>query len=131
MKRHLAHIALVIDDYDNAIEYYTSILKFILVEDTQLDTEKRWVLIAPSTDSETTILLAKASNSEQINHIGNQTGGRVFLFLYTNNFEKEYQNLIASHVKIVREPVNEKWGKVLVFSDKYGNLWDLIAPNKT
>ena len=130
MKRHLAHIALVIDDYDNAIEYYTSILKFILVEDTQLDTEKRWVLIAPSTDSETTILLAKASNSEQINHIGNQTGGRVFLFLYTNNFEKEYQNLIASHVKIVREPVNEKWGKVLVFSDKYGNLWDLIAPNK-
>jgi catechol 2,3-dioxygenase-like lactoylglutathione lyase family enzyme len=130
MKRHLAHIALVIDDYDKAIEYFTSTLKFILVEDTKLNAEKRWVLIAPSTDSETTILLAKASNSEQISRIGNQTGGRVSLFLHTDNFDSDYQNLVAMQVKIVREPIVEKWGKVLVFADKYGNLWDLIGPNK-
>lgn len=130
MKRHLAHIALVIDDYDKAIEYFISTLKFILVEDTKLNAEKRWVLIAPSTDSETTILLAKASNSEQISRIGNQTGGRVSLFLHTDNFDSDYQNLVAMQVKIVREPIVEKWGKVLVFADKYGNLWDLIGPNK-
>ncbi len=128
MKKHLAHIALVIDDYDKAIAYYTNTLNFILVEDTKLDEEKRWVLIAPSNDAETKILLAKASNDEQISRIGNQTGGRVFLFLYTDNFERDHQNLISKKVTIIREPLNEKWGKVLVFKDHYGHLWDLIQP---
>ncbi len=128
MKKHLAHIALVIDDYDKAIAYYTNTLNFILIEDSKLDEKKRWVLIAPSIEAETKILLAKASNDEQISRIGNQTGGRVFLFLYTDNFERDHQNLISKKVTIIREPLNEKWGKVLVFKDHYGNLWDLIQP---
>ena len=128
MKKHLAHIALVIDDYDKAIAYYTNTLNFILVEDSKLDEEKRWVLIAPSIEAETKILLAMASNDEQISRIGNQTGGRVFLFLYTDNFERDHKNLISKKVTIIREPLNEKWGKVLVFKDHYGNLWDLIQP---
>ena len=128
-KKHLAHIALVIDDYDKAIQYYTNTLKFILIEDTILNEEKRWVLIAPSLEAETKILLAKASNDEQISRIGNQTGGRVFLFLYTDHFERDFQNLLSNHVKIVRNPVIEKWGSVLVFEDIYGNLWDLIEPS--
>ena len=128
-KRHLAHIALVIDEYDKAIDYYTNILNFLLIEDTKLDEKKRWVLIAPSKEAETKILLAKASNDEQMSRVGNQTGGRVFLFLHTNSFEHDYQNLISNNIKIIREPVNEKWGKVLVFEDVYGNLWDLIEPS--
>lgn len=129
MKRRIAHFALIIDDYDRAIEYYTTKLNFLLKEDTFLDEKKRWVLITPSDDSETSILLAKASNTEQINYIGNQTGGRVFLFLHTDDFERDYSDLLAKEVKIVREPVIEKWGKVLVFEDQYGNLWDLIQPS--
>ncbi len=128
MKKHLAHIALVIDDYDKAIAYYTNTLNFILIEDSKLDEKKRWVLIAPSIEAETKILLAMASNDEQISRIGNQTGGRVFLFLYTDNFERDDKNLISKKVTIIREPLNEKWGKVLVFKDHYGNLWDLIQP---
>jgi catechol 2,3-dioxygenase-like lactoylglutathione lyase family enzyme len=129
MKKHLAHLALIVDDYDQAIDYYTNTLNFILIEDTILNEAKRWVLIAPSREAETKILLAKASNDEQISRIGNQTGGRVFLFLYTDNFELDYKNLLNSNVKIVRNPVIEKWGKVLVFEDIYGNLWDLIEPS--
>ncbi len=129
MKKFLAHIALVIDDYDNAIDYYTNTLNFILIEDTKLDAEKRWVLISPSLEAETKILLARAGNEEQISRIGNQTGGRVFLFLHTNNFESDYQNLLNNDVKIKREPKVEIWGKVVVFEDKYGNLWDLIEPS--
>jgi catechol 2,3-dioxygenase-like lactoylglutathione lyase family enzyme len=129
MKKYLAHISLVIDDYDKAIDYYTNTLKFILIEDTKLDAEKRWVLIAPSNDAETKILLAKASNEEQKSRIGNQTGGRVFLFLYTDNFERDHQNLLSKNVTIIRTPVIEEWGKVLVFEDQYGNLWDLIQPS--
>jgi uncharacterized glyoxalase superfamily protein PhnB len=129
MKKFLAHIALVIDDYDNAIDYYTNTLNFILIEDTKLDAVKRWVLISPSLEAETKILLARAGNEEQISRIGNQTGGRVFLFLHTNNFESDYQNLLNNDVKIKREPKVEIWGKVVVFEDKYGNLWDLIEPS--
>lgn len=129
MKKHLAHIALVIDDYDKAIDYYINTLNFILIEDTTLNAEKRWVLIAPSNDAETKILLAKASNEEQKSRIGNQTGGRVFLFLYTDNFERDHQNLLSKNVTIIRTPVIEEWGKVLVFEDQYGNLWDLIQPS--
>lgn len=129
MKKHLAHIALVIDDYDKAIDYYINTLNFILIEDTPLNAEKRWVLIAPSNDAETKILLAKASNEEQKSRIGNQTGGRVFLFLYTDNFERDHQNLLSKNVTIIRTPVIEEWGKVLVFEDQYGNFWDLIQPS--
>ena len=128
MKKHIAHIALVIDDYDKAIEYYTKTLNFILIEDTKLDADKRWVLIAPSIEAETKILLAEASNNEQTIRIGDQTGGRVFLFLYTDNFERDHQNMLSKIVTIIRDPVNVKWGKVLVFKDHYGNLWDLIQP---
>lgn len=130
MKKYLAHISLVIDDYDKAIAYYTNTLKFILIEDTKLNAEKRWVLIAPSNDAETKILLAKASNEDQKSRIGNQTGGRVFLFLYTDNFDRDHQNLLSKNVTIIRTPVIEAWGKVLVFEDQYGNFWDLIQPSK-
>lgn len=130
MKKYLAHISLVIDDYDKAIAYYTNTLKFILIEDTKLNAEKRWVLIAPSNDAETKILLAKANTEEQKSRIGNQTGGRVFLFLYTDNFERDHQNLLSKNVTIIRTPVIEAWGKVLVFEDQYGNFWDLIQPLK-
>lgn len=128
MTKHLAHIALVVDDYDKAIHYYTKILNFILKEDTILSSYKRWVLIAPAIQAETCILLAKASNEKQMSSIGNQAGGRVFLFLHTDNFERDHINLTQNNVKIIREPVVEQWGKVLVFEDLYGNLWDLIEP---
>ena len=130
MKKHLAHITLVIDNYDKAIAYYINTLNFILIEDTSLNAEKRWVLIAPSNDAETKILLAKANTEEQKSRIGNQTGGRVFLFLYTDNFERDHQNLLSKNVTIIRTPVIEAWGKVLVFEDQYGNFWDLIQPSK-
>lgn len=126
MHRHLAHIALLVDDYDKAIDYYTQKLHFKLIEDTILSETKRWVLVAPSLDSECKLLLAKAANEEQMRAIGNQSGGRVFLFLYTDNFDRDYQNLLNQKIKIIRTPVLEIWGKVAVFEDIYGNLWDLI-----
>lgn len=128
MSLKLKHIAIVVQDYDEAISYYTQKLNFVIIEDTKISEEKRWVVVAPSNSSECSFLLAKAVNEEQKNCIGNQTGGRVFLFLNTNNFEKEYQNLINNDVKIIREPKNEVYGKVAVFEDLYGNLWDLIEP---
>lgn len=128
MKQKIAHIALVVKNYDEAIDFYTKKLHFNLIEDTCLSETKRWVLIAPKGSKECCLLLAKATNEEQISKIGNQTGGRVFLFLYTDDFERDYQNLLYHDIKIVREPVDEIWGRVLVFSDLYGNLWDLIEP---
>jgi catechol 2,3-dioxygenase-like lactoylglutathione lyase family enzyme len=130
MSRRLAHITLIVDDYDNAIEFYTKKLNFTLIEDTILSETKRWVLVAPSDSSECNILLAKASDNEQQSRVGNQTGGRVFLFLYTDDFNRDYQNLLDQGVRIVRDPSVEDYGKVAVFSDLYGNLWDLIEPNK-
>jgi catechol 2,3-dioxygenase-like lactoylglutathione lyase family enzyme len=126
MKQNIAHIALVVDDYDEAITFYTQKLHFNLIEDTLLSDTKRWVLIAPKGSEECKLLLAKAVTDEQRSRIGNQTGGRVFLFLYTDNFQRDYQNLLDQNVTIVREPVTESWGKVAVFADLYGNLWDLI-----
>jgi uncharacterized glyoxalase superfamily protein PhnB len=123
---NLAHIALVINQYDEAINYYTSVLQFELVEDTKLSESKRWVLVKPKGSTGTSILLAQAANEEQKSRIGNQTGGRVFLFLHTTDFDSYFGHLVNHHVKIVREPVIEVWGKVAVFQDKYGNLWDLI-----
>jgi uncharacterized glyoxalase superfamily protein PhnB len=130
MPQYLAHIALVIDDYDSAIEYYTQTLSFTLVEDTHLSTTKRWVLVAPSGSTGCSILLAQAANDEQKTRIGNQTGGRVFLFLHTDDFWANHNDLIAKGVEFVREPVKEPYGTVAVFKDKYGNLWDLIEPVK-
>ncbi len=129
MKQHIAHIALVVDDYDEAISFYTKKLQFELLEDTTLSDTKRWVIVAPKGSNESTLLLAKASGEEQRSRIGNQTGGRVFLFLHTDNFERDYQNLLEQEIRIVREPSVESYGKVAVFADLYGNLWDLIEPS--
>jgi len=128
LKQYLAHITLVVDDYDRAIAFFTQQLNFDLIEDTVLSETKRWVLVAPKGSAECKILLAKAANEEQQSRIGNQTGGRVFLFLYTDNFERDYSELKQKGIEFAREPVTESYGKVAVFKDLYGNLWDLIEP---
>ena len=128
MKQFIAHITLLVNDYDEAIEFYTKKLEFNLIEDTQLNEMKRWVLIAPKGSTECCLLLAKAATEEQKNRVGNQAGGRVFLFLYTQNFEADYQNLLKHQVKIIRESKEENYGTVAVFEDLYGNRWDLIQP---
>jgi catechol 2,3-dioxygenase-like lactoylglutathione lyase family enzyme len=129
MKQRIGHIAIVVEDYDKAIEFYTKKLHFTLVEASILSETKRWVLVAPKGSLDCGLLLAKATNDEQHTRIGNQTGGRVFLFLYTDNFKRDYQNLQDQGITIVREPVIETWGTVAVFEDLYGNLWDLIEPS--
>jgi len=128
MNQTLSHIALIVNDYDEAIKFYTEKLNFTLLEDRKLSEEKRWVKVAPPGSNGMSLLLAKAANEEQKSRVGNQTGGRVFLFLYTDNFERDYKNLLDKNVTIVREPVNEAWGSVVVFADLYGNLWDMIEP---
>jgi catechol 2,3-dioxygenase-like lactoylglutathione lyase family enzyme len=130
MLQRIAHVTSVVKDYDEAIKFYTEKLNFDLLEDTRLSELKRWVIVAPKGDLSCSLLLAKSDSEEQKSRIGNQTGGRVFLFLYTDNFERDYKNLIKNGVEIVREPRIEEYGKVLVFSDLYGNLWDLIEPLK-
>lgn len=127
MRQELIHIALVVRDYDEAIHYYTKILGFDLIEDTyQPEQDKRWVVIAPKGSTGCTILLAKASNIEQERFIGNQCGGRVFLFLNTNDFWIDYEQYLSKGVCFVREPKVESYGTVAVFEDLYGNRWDLI-----
>ena len=128
MKQHIAHITLVVGDYDEAIRFYTGTLSFVLIEDTCLDEKKRWVLIAPPGGSGCSLLLAKASTEEQQSRIGNQTGGRVALFLYTDDFWRDYNTMLSKNVKFVRTPNEEAYGTVAVFEDLYGNLWDLIEP---
>ena len=127
MKQKIAHIAIVVKDYDEAIEFYTQKLHFNLIEDTVLTETKRWVLVAPKGSAECCLLLAKAANEEQAGRVGNQTGGRVFLFLHTDNFERDYKNLLDNNIAIVRTPKIESYGTVAVFEDLYGNLWDLIG----
>ncbi len=127
MKQRLAQIAIVVPDYDEAIDFYTNKLQFELIEDTVLSPSKRWVLVKPN-GSDCGLLLAKASNASQSASIGNQTGGRVFLFLHTDDFDRDFQNLEKHQIKIIRPPVEETWGKVCVFEDLYGNKWDLIEP---
>lgn len=127
MGKYLGQMALLVRDYDEAIQFFVDKLHFYLVEDTVLSEVKRWVVISPNLDKGCQILLAKAKNKEEEAFVGNQTGGRVFLFLYTNQFEEDYQNLLRHQIEIVRGPVVEEYGKVLVFKDLYGNLWDLIA----
>jgi catechol 2,3-dioxygenase-like lactoylglutathione lyase family enzyme len=128
MNQNITHISLLVEDYDQAIEFYTRKLKFNLIEDTKLGDTKRWVRVSPPGSHQTCLLLAKAEGDEQKSRIGNQTGGRVFLFLYTDNFYRDYQNLLDQKVTIVREPVKEAYGTVAVFADLYGNLWDMIEP---
>ena len=128
MKQYLAHVALIVDDYDDAIAFYTQKIGFELIEDTKLSEEKRWVLVKPKGATETAILLAKASNTEQESRIGNQTGGRVFIFLNTDNLWRDYHIMIEKGVKFVREPKEEIYGTVAVFTDLYGNQWDLLEP---
>src|SRR6476660_8496751 len=128
MKQRIAHIALVVGDYDEAIQFYTEKLNFVLLEDTILSETKRWILIAPKDAAECCLLLAKAATDEQKTRIGNQTGGRVFLFLYTDNFSRDYKAMQEKGISFVREPKVENYGTVAVFKDLYGNLWDLIEP---
>ncbi len=130
MKQYISQISLVVDDYDAAIEFYTKKLNFILKEDTILSETKRWVVVTPPGSNGCSLLLAKAATEEQITRIGNQTGGRVFLFLHTDDLERDYKQMKQQDISFVREPATEEWGKVAVFSDLYGNLWDLIEPVK-
>ncbi len=130
MKQYIAHISLVIKDYDEAIQFYTKKLNFNLIEDTILSETKRWVLVAPEGSSECCLLLAKAANEEQESRIGNQTGGRVFLFLYTDDFWRDYKNMLDKKINFTIEPHEEDYGTVAVFEDLYGNLWDLIERKK-
>jgi len=121
------HVALVVRDYDEAIEFYAGKLNFTLVEDSyQPDQDKRWVVVAPPGQGGASLLLARASKPEQLPFIGNQAGGRVFLFLNTDDFWRDYNRMVRNGVKFVREPKTESYGTVAVFQDLYGNLWDLV-----
>jgi len=127
MKQSIIHVALVVRDYDEAIEFYCNKLRFKLIEDAyQPEQDKRWVLVAPPGSNCTTLLLARASTPEQESFIGNQSGGRVFLFLRTEDFWRDYNDMLSMGIKFVREPKTESYGTVAVFEDLYGNLWDLI-----
>ncbi|MBV9987842.1 MAG: VOC family protein [Chitinophagaceae bacterium] len=128
MKQHIAHLALVVKDYDEAIGFYTGKLNFRLVEDTRLSDTKRWVLVAPPGAKETCLLLARAADEAQATRIGNQAGGRVFLFLYTDDFWRDYQAMTEKGIHFVRPPQEESYGTVAVFEDLYGNRWDLLQP---
>jgi catechol 2,3-dioxygenase-like lactoylglutathione lyase family enzyme len=130
MKQTIVHIALVVKDYDDAIEFYTKKLNFTLLEDTyQAEQDKRWVVISPPGSTGTTILLARASNEEQENFIGNQCGGRVFLFLNSDDFWRDYSDMVAKGITFIREPKEQEYGTVAVFEDLYGNRWDLLQLN--
>jgi catechol 2,3-dioxygenase-like lactoylglutathione lyase family enzyme len=129
MKQHIAHITLLVDDYDDAIKFYTEKLNFDLIEDSVLTEAKRWVLVRPKGANECCLLLAKAVGDEQKSRIGNQTGGRVFLFLYTDDFWRDYKTMLDKGINFIREPKVEEYGTVAVFEDLYGNLWDLLEPS--
>ncbi len=134
MPQTIAHIMLVVRDYDEAIAFFTGTLAFDLIEDTpakdRQGRDKRWVLIAPPGSRGTQILLAKAANQEEASRVGNQTGGRVFLFLHTDDFWRDYNGMKEKGVKFVREPKEEAYGTVAVFEDLYGNRWDLLQPKR-
>lgn len=131
MKQSIVHIALVVKDYDEAIAFYTGKLHFTLIEDTyQPEQDKRWVVVSPPNSNGTTLLLARASKPEQLPFIGNQTGGRVFLFLNTDDFWRDYNEMVSNGIKFVREPKKADYGMVAVFEDLYGNLWDILQLNE-
>ena len=130
MRQSLLHVALVVRDYDEAIAFFCDKLHFTLVEDTyQPEQDKRWVVVAPPGSQGTNLLLARATTPEQTAAIGNQTGGRVFLFLATDDFDRDYAAMLAAGIRFVREPKQAPYGKVAVFEDLYGNMWDLIQPS--
>ena len=130
MYQRLAHIALLVDNYDDAIEFYSKKLDFHVLEDTKLNEEKRWVMIAPKGAKECCLLLAKAANERQTSSIGNQTGGRVGFFLFTDDFWRDYNKMTDRQINFVRLPETFEYGTVAVFEDLYGNMWDLIEPNE-
>lgn len=123
---HLGMITVVVDDYDSAIDYYTTALGFTLLEDTKMSETKRWVVVSPDPNNGAALLLAQANSAEQSAVIGNQSGGRVMFFLYTDNFDRDYDHLADHNVAFTEEPRLEDFGKVVVFADKYGNKWDFI-----
>jgi catechol 2,3-dioxygenase-like lactoylglutathione lyase family enzyme len=130
MKQAIVHLALLVRDYDEAIEFYTKKLNFELIEDTyQPDQDKRWVVVAPPCSTGTTLLLARASKPEQEPFIGNQAGGRVFLFLNTDDFWRDYNDMVTKGIRFVRDPKKADYGTVAVFEDLYGNRWDLLQLN--
>lgn len=131
IKRRIGAFALVVKDYDEAIRFYTKKLDFVLIEDTKLNDKKRWVLVSPKDSTQTCILLAKAANPAQEKAIGYQTGGRVFLFLYTDDFWRDYYKMKSKGVVFIEEPREESYGTVVVFEDLYGNKWDLLQLNNT
>jgi catechol 2,3-dioxygenase-like lactoylglutathione lyase family enzyme len=128
MPSHLSAVALLVRDYDEAIAFFTQVLRFDLVQDTQLSAEKRWVMVAPSRPNSAALLLARAANEEQSAAIGNQSGGRVFMFLHTDDFDADYYHMQQHGVRFTEAPRNEPYGRVVVFLDLYGNKWDLIEP---
>jgi catechol 2,3-dioxygenase-like lactoylglutathione lyase family enzyme len=129
MKQSIGLVSLVVPDYDEALAFYVGVLGFHLIEDSFIpEQNKRWVVVAPPGARESGLLLARASNPEQAGRIGNQTGGRVFLFLYTDDFGRDYENYRSKGVVFVREPVQQPYGTVAVFRDPWGNLWDLLQP---
>lgn len=130
MEQSIVHVALVVDDYDEAIKFYTEKLDFTLIDDTPQSETKRWVLVAPKGSEGCCLLLAKGVGEEQRSRVGNQTGGRVFLFLKTDDFWRDYKSYQTRGVNFVREPKDEEYGTVAVFEDLYGNLWDLIEFRK-
>ncbi|MFB9329438.1 VOC family protein [Paenibacillus aurantiacus] len=131
MKQSIVHIALVVNDYDEAIDFYTKKLNFTLLEDTyQPEQDKRWVVVSPPGSIGTNLLLAKASRPEQEPFVGNQAGGRVFLFLNTDDFWRDYNEMTARGIEFVRPPQEQPYGMVAVFKDLYGNLWDLLQLNE-
>lgn len=130
MNQRIAHIALVVKDYDEAIQFYTRKLDFELLEDTRIDDYKRWVVIAPPGAKECCLLLARAADERQLESVGNQTGGRVFLFLFTDDFWRDYKKMVEREVNFIRPPKQEPYGIVAVFEDLYGNMWDLLEPNE-
>jgi catechol 2,3-dioxygenase-like lactoylglutathione lyase family enzyme len=127
MPQHIGHFALVVRDYDEAIAYYRDVLGFELVEDTDLGAGKRWVRVRPPGSAGAGLVLARAANSDQLAHVGNQTGGRVFVFLETDDFWRDYRARLAKHVRFVRPPSDETFGTVAVFEDLYGNRFDLVG----
>lgn len=130
MEQSIMHVALVVRDYDEAIEFFCHKLHFMLVEDTyQPEQDKRWVLVEPPGSSGAQLLLARASTPEQERYIGNQAGGRVFLFLKTDDFWRDYEEMLKSNIQFIRDPKVEAYGTVAVFEDLYGNRWDLIQPS--
>lgn len=131
MKQSIGRVAVVVRDYDEAIGFYVGTLGFTLIEDTYIpEQDKRWVVVAPPGSTECGILLARAVGDEQSSRVGNQTGGRVFLFLFTDDFRRDFDAYTARGVVFVREPRKESYGTVAVFRDLYGNLWDLLEPNR-